>query len=372
MAVVGAGERTEGQRAMAVEAVDYRNAPSRFWRWWTAELAGLASLLSPARFGWGAYDLVVTQGADGAWIAKPASGGGGYKPLDGVIETAHVQTVKLCLPAADCFLRRVALPDVARSEIARLLALDLERATPFKISETYSGHTILSEPARPGFVNVLQVITPRDAVDAKRADLEARGLRVTAIDCSDADAALAPVNLLVADRSASAPISVWRWLLPAVVLLLGSAIAIDSGRHDAAIATLAADTNDALAVLKSRRQSSQTAEAVLAQTAAVQRLAQTRVPRTHILNELARVLPDSVWLTDLKIESDVIDISGHAKSAAELVGLFEASDLFTGAELTSAITRVEDIDRQRFSLRTRLKASAGDTATTTTPDRTAP
>lgn len=356
---------------MAADALDYRNAPARFWRWWTAALADIVSVLSPANFGFGAADLTVSQDAEGTWIATPKSDRGTSHRLEDVIDAARGTSATLRLAAADCFVRRVTLPDVAPREIARLLALDLERSTPFKTSETYSGHVISADRARPGFVNVLHVIIPRDAIDTKRAALEAFGLRVTDVDCSNADAALAPLNLLESERT-SHPTRAWRWLLPLAILLLGSAIAIDNARHDAATATLVAETNDALAVVKARRQSSQSAETALAQTAAVQRLAQARVPRTLILNELARLLPDSVWLTDLKIESDVIDLSGHATSAATLVELFEKSDLFTGAELTSAITRVEGLDRERFSLRTRLKTAAVSAAPISEPDRSAP
>lgn len=359
---------------MAIDGLQYRAAPSRFWRWWTAELAGLASIVSPARLGFGATDLAVWQAPDGTWMASPKASHGVPSPLENLIDTTRSQTVTLKLAASDCFVRRVILPNVANSEIARLLALDLERTTPFKTSETYCGHVVSPDRARPGFVSVLHVIVPRDIVNAKRAELESNGVRVTGIDCSNADAALAPLNLLTAsslDRAPPTDVHAWRWLVPTVVLLTVSAIAIDSSRQDAATATLAADTNDALAVLKSRQQSSRSAEAALAQAIAVQRLAQTRLPRTRILNELAQMLPDSVWLTDIRLDADVIDISGNAKSAAALVGLFEASNIFTGAELTSAITRVEDIDRERFSLRARVKSSVIGVSAEPEPDRSA-
>lgn len=357
---------------MAIDGLQYRAAPSRFWRWWTAELAHVASIASPARLGFGAAELTVSQAADGTWMASPASRDSAPRPLAFIVEQTRPRTATLKLAASDCFVRRVTLPDVAQSEIARLLALDLERTTPFKTSETYCGHVVSPDRARPGFVSVLHVIVPRDIVEAKRAELELAGVRVTRIDCSNADATLAPLNLLAAssrDPATPATFRAWRWLVPAVALLTASAIIIDSSRQDAATATLTADTNDALAVLKSRQQSSRSAEAALAQAIAVERLAQTTLPRTRILNELAQMLPDSVWLTDIRLDGDVIDISGNAKSAAALVGLFESSNTFTGAELTSAITRVEDINRERFSLRARVKSSANNASAAPEKDR---
>lgn len=340
-----------------------RDAPFRFWTWWTAELAGMAEMLSPSRLGLGAADLVAFQDANGAWSAGSNTGRATTSsPLQDVVNPKRTQTVRLRLSAADCFVRRVALPNVARSEVARLLDLDLERATPFKTSETYSDHVIETARARPGFVNVLQIIVPRDVIDAKRAVLTSLGLRVTEIDCSDADAALAPLNFLTAASADGAPASarhMWRWLIPIAIFFVGSAAAIDISRHDAANSALVAQTSDALAIAKAKRETSQSAEAALAQTEAVQHLAEVRVPRTHILNELSRVLPDSAWLTNLKIDGAVLDISGHAKGAAELVGLFETSGLFTEAELTSAITRVETLERERFSIRVRIKGDSG-------------
>lgn len=356
---------------MAIDSLRLQDAPSRLWRWWTAQLADIASLASPTSLGLKAAELTVSQDRDGSWIGASNDGRRGTdSALANVINPKRSQTVRLHLQAADCFVRRVALPNVARSEIVRLLALDLERATPFKISENYSGHVVDDVRDRPGFVNVVQVIAPRDVVDAKRAYLSSLGLRVTDINCTNADASLAPLNLLTAaseDDARSTRRPMLTWLVPAALLFAGTAAAIDVARHDAANAALVAQTTDALAIAKARRQTSQSAETALAQTAAVQKHSQTRVKRTHILNELARILPDTTWLSEIKIDGEVVEISGQSESAAALIGIFESSSQFTDAEITSAITRVETLNRERFSIRALVRPPSTSTDAATEP-----
>jgi general secretion pathway protein L len=83
-----------------------------------------------------------------------------------------------------------------------------------------------------------------------------------------------------------------------------------------------------------------------------------QVPAVEVLELLSRVLPDSVWLTDLRIAGDTLDITGLAKSGAALPSLFVGSALFSDAALTAPLTLDPREDRERFSLRVRIKPSA--------------
>ena len=80
-----------------------------------------------------------------------------------------------------------------------------------------------------------------------------------------------------------------------------------------------------------------------------------QVPSIEVLEEISRVLPDSVWLSDLRIEGDTLDISGLAKSGAALPSLLEKSPLFADAALTAPLTLDPREDKERFSLRVRIK-----------------
>ena len=95
--------------------------------------------------------------------------------------------------------------------------------------------------------------------------------------------------------------------------------------------------------------------AAVADLARLQRMKLGQVPAVEVLEELSRLLPDTVWLTDVRIEGDAVDIAGLAKSGAALPPLFVGSALFADAALTAPVTLDQREDKERFSLRIRIK-----------------
>jgi general secretion pathway protein L len=73
-------------------------------------------------------------------------------------------------------------------------------------------------------------------------------------------------------------------------------------------------------------------------------------------------LPDSVWLTDLRIEGEAVEISGLAKSAAGLLPLIERSAHFVDATLAAPLTLDPREDKERFSVRVRVRRQTPERA----------
>ncbi len=130
----------------------------------------------------------------------------------------------------------------------------------------------------------------------------------------------------------------------------------------AARAALTEITAEARVASQIHRAQIEAASAAVAQTRAIENFATSRPLRSQVLNTLARLLPDSAWLTEISIDRDVVEIAGFAKPAAELVSIFEKSEIFADPEFTSAITKDADRDRERFSLRVQLKRGETSTA----------
>ena len=76
--------------------------------------------------------------------------------------------------------------------------------------------------------------------------------------------------------------------------------------------------------------------------------------KLQALAELTRVLPPTVWLQDAEFREDTIQIGGQAASAAELLGLLDASPYFRNVEFLSAITKMAD-GKEIFRIRMRLE-----------------
>ena len=76
------------------------------------------------------------------------------------------------------------------------------------------------------------------------------------------------------------------------------------------------------------RRALDTSEAALTEIDQLQRLKLATTPTVEVIDALTKLLPNSVWLTDLRLENGFLDMTGLAKSGAALLPLFEHSPLF--------------------------------------------
>ncbi len=275
--------------------------------------------------------------------------------------------VGLRLPLRSCFARRVELPRGAVRDFPRLLALDLERATPFKPRDVRSAYFIESEPSQTGKVGIRQLVIKRSAIDSLIAKLEQAGVDVVRVDCwaEDGVAAL-PINFLDCDTPivAAAPRSM---LLPKV--LAAGAVAMTCfaayalvDRYDTALADVQAQTARLKVKAQSVRETAARSQALLAEINNFRQLRTATPSKAMALEELTRLLPDTAWVTDLKIDGATVDISGIANSAVALVPILERSTFFVDATSTAPLTFDQREGKERFSIRVRIRNSAAPDA----------
>jgi hypothetical protein len=69
------------------------------------------------------------------------------------------------------------------------------------------------------------------------------------------------------------------------------------------------------------------------------------------------------------MERDILDISGLARSGASLPSLFVGSRLFGDASLTAPVTLDPREDKERFSLRIRIKQPEASPQVASTEER---
>jgi Tfp pilus assembly protein PilN len=96
-----------------------------------------------------------------------------------------------------------------------------------------------------------------------------------------------------------------------------------------------------------------------------EKIARRAVSEVRILQELAQVLPDSVWIWQYKFSGREIEISGFADSASELIPLLDKSSLFEKVEFLAPVTKERERrigvekDRERFKIKMRLEGMGG-------------
>ena len=76
-----------------------------------------------------------------------------------------------------------------------------------------------------------------------------------------------------------------------------------------------------------------------------------------IVKEATTVLPNSAWLTRLRVSSANVEAEGYASSASELIPKFEASRLFSRVELASTTVRDQKMNADRFSIKMEIEGA---------------
>lgn len=270
--------------------------------------------------------------------------------------------IKLRFPATMCFRRSIEVPQAARRDIENMLAIDLERSMPFRPSDVLSGIDVMEKPDQPGILVAHNYLLKRKSVEPIADAIEQLGIAVAQVEVAAERGGRAVRLRSTAHRAqAEAPKSRTRLLnmiLLATVVALGALAAyryID--RHENALAALQQTTSILKAKAQARKAATSKTEAAVSQMASYASLRAEYVSRAAIIEELSRILPDTAWVADLKIDDSTVDISGQAKSATALLQLIESSPLFVDATLSTSVTFDPREGKERYSIRTRIENS---------------
>ena len=350
----------------------------RFLAWWRDELWGMVPERVRRLLAGGDAGIVLAQVDGGFAVVDASTGRARSGPADAprVLPRAEALAalekmaasrglgrVGIRLPLSQCFERLVELPKAARDDVRRMLNFDLERATPFKLGDVYTAHLMAGAAGAKGKQRLRQLIVKREAVDPLLADVKAARLQPAFVDCwQAAPSSGLPVDFLETGGPQRAGLAghltLPRTLAALALVLAGLAFFLAQSRYDSALAEIRAQTARMRAEAAAVRGVQERSDAAVADLARLQRMKLDDVPAVEVLEELSKVLPDSVWLTDLRMEGDTLDIAGLAKSGAALPSLFVRSALFFDAALTAPLTLDPREDRERFSLRLRIKRPA--------------
>jgi general secretion pathway protein L len=349
-------------------------------RWWVRELAGLcrdASRLLPAG-PLQTPELTLSKTAPLKLTFPPQRKRGGtprsillsnHEDLKRQIEVACAKTkrklvVRLCIAQDACLVRRVRLPAAAGAELDRILALELERVTPFSAQDVCHGHRICAEESSGRELFLDHVIIKKELLEQLRGILcfgRVRLLRELKVLRRDEP----PIHINLAhDFFASASERHRARTLrltgtASLAICCGLLIAGLHWRQTAALAELAsahqAKAKNAMEV----RAMLTEIERATDQIALLYRLRDEAPSPLEIWQEATRLLPDTAWLLELQIEANAVILSGFAKTSANVLEKLEASPLFQNASFTMPLTSAPGQSGEQFSLRLELQAPSG-------------
>ncbi|MFO1071226.1 MAG: PilN domain-containing protein [Geminicoccaceae bacterium] len=255
----------------------------------------------------------------------------------------HKSSTVLVLGPEDGLVCTDLLPASAESELARIVPHKLDLLTPWPADRVHAAYRVAAR--RPdGLLELLIGAAPRATVDELTRRLATLGIVPSAVDVArEEDGRPAELDLL----QASAPPQRSRWL----PLLLGLLVA-------AALATAGAAGFEAWRqhqALAEQQQLIDQLEQRLADLPALrERLNALQVEAGFLANErrgrpsplivfevLSRLLPDSVWLSEIKLDNRELVLAGMAEDSSALIPLIERAPEFERVHFQTPSTRVQ-------------------------------
>ena len=369
----------------------WRNLFTDFVKWWVSELAGLLPASLRKANTRSDVEHVVVVGTGGLRLIKSDFSGTSQwcaehcpvlSPKDileqvtasarGRIANGRV-TAGIRVPFSFCFSRTVELPLSASDDFSRLLLLDLERATPFRAKDVYTAVQVMpKKTASAASVPVRQLIIKRQMLDPSKSALEAAGLPVGRIECWDENGSQAiPAEFgdgeaVKGNETPGALRSILALLFLAVVL--GSTASyIYLSRMDDALAKLDIQARTLKDQIAGRRDGEAQVRAIQGMLSSLSLLSKSTISKLDVVDELTRRLPDSAWVSDVRIGTDSADFTGFATSAVSLLPVLEKSRLFVDATSTAAVTFDPREDKERFGIHVKFRRSVGATGPAEAP-----
>jgi general secretion pathway protein L len=288
------------------------------FRWWTEELAGLLN-----RSGREASRRQVRIEPDGQvqWLRDGAP----------IAPPRQPTSADVMLPANAVLVRTVPLPPLSRSDLRRLLLVDLDRLTPFDPEAVWLDHRV-GATGEDGRQLVEVAVLPRKAAAAALDAAQAAGAKPTALRVAapERPGALAfdflPAVKLAERTRAARRRETLAW--SAFALLLAANVAALVGRDVAATRALR-DAEEAqrptVALATALRRRVQDEEA---RRAAVLERRDRQEP-LRIIEAVTRALPPPQWVQRLEWNGRTVRLVGYKRADFDLQAALRGSPLLT-------------------------------------------
>lgn len=250
--------------------------------------------------------------------------------------------------------RSLMIPRAARAQAEDIIRAHIRRKTPLRLDDIFLGFVV--RMARDGCLEVRYLVTPRSFLDKLLQRLAIQSTEVSTLE-NQPDGAVPAV--IVPLTPTQRPAAQWCRRVAfglATVMLASAALSFGSIviRQELALQQIEQDLADLTRTASSTADKSQ---AIYEMASDLTRFAdlQDLPGALRIWEDLATILPLSTYLTEITISDYTVQISGFSASATALIQAIEGSAFLHGAVLTAPVTRGQDTDKERFSIKASLR-----------------
>jgi len=270
--------------------------------------------------------------------------------------------VTLRLPAAQVLRPRVELPIAAAENLREVLALEMDRHTPFPAAEVMFDFRVGGSDPELERLNVDMLVARRRDVEAALDTARAMTLRPDRIAGPTGAGSEAPFNLLPEEARPRPNRLLPRLNLAMAVLTLalaGVAFELWLDRKEQAldeiegrVAQLRASMGEA-GRLEEEMDRLQKVSAYLAEQK------QQRPSGAEVIDEVTRRLPDEYWLISYAARGDNLILTGYADDPSGVLKLLEESPLLSEARFAAPVTMDPRIGKERFNVSVTVGRAGG-------------
>jgi general secretion pathway protein L len=267
------------------------------------------------------------------------------------------------VPLSWCLQRQLTMPLAARARLEAILALDLERATPFRRTEVFSGSLPpVASGEGPSSLLVTQLVLKAQRIEPLLNAMSAKRISCAGVEVESFKGDVLPIRLkrsggvdIETPRALKALDITVRVLAIALCASLALSIALALDRQKQALAALRSEAQVLQKQLSNARLRASSDLAARNEAASVRSRKIAQSGFLEILEDVSRALPDDAWISELQFSSDGVLLDGQARAAAELIGLLSSVPGFSDVSFVAPVTRdpVRGWERLRIRFKTR-------------------
>jgi general secretion pathway protein L len=298
------------------------------FRWWVDELMGMA----PPEW----RDRLLKRNFA---VAELTDKGIVYRKESGErLEQRPRGSVKLLMPAGEVLTREADLPILPTSDLKRMVALDLDRLTPFRADQVLFDTEVVSRDEERGRQQVVIGVVPRSVAAKAVEKARANALEPAAIGVAPHSGQRWNLNFLPALRETEGGTGARRravyWWAAAGVLLVFNLFMLnyrDASRTTELREAVESQQGPVTVAMRLRDQVQKEA----ARRADLLKQQKQNAP-LPIIEAVTQVLPDGAWVERFEWNGKTVHIRGSRKDMPNMLAKIEASPLLRNARSLTA------------------------------------
>ncbi len=313
------------------------------FRWWVDELLGMV----PTEW----RDRFLKRSAT---IAEVTEAGVVYRDEQSgeVLQEKPRRSVKVAMPAGQVLLRQIDLPILPASDLKRMVALDLDRLTPFKADQVLFDSEIVSRDEERGRQQVTIGVIPRQAAIRTLELSRANNIEPAAIGVSAGPGTPSALDFLPALRdieggSAARRRATYIWIAAGVLLAFNLFMLTwrDASATNQLREAVESQQSPVTVAMRLRDQVQKEAS----RRATLLRLQKQNAP-LPVLEAVSQALPEGAWAEHYEWNGRTVQVRGFRKDTPDLLAKIEASPLLRNARSLSSDPRAAMATSGSFEL----------------------